>query len=239
MWIGGIQNRIRFARFASRLLLSIFLCSVAVVLLLRFVPPPASAFMMERYCKDLFSLRDERGIKHHWVPWNEISPHMALAVVAAEDQKFPNHFGFDFQAIAQALDESDRGKRLRGASTISQQTAKNLFLWDGRSFIRKGLEAYFTVLMELLWPKRRILEVYLNVAEFGDGIYGVGAAAESFFGKAPSRLTKKESALLAAVLPNPRKFRVRAPSAYVIQRTKRIERQTRNLGASYLKVIAK
>lgn len=233
-----VQNRSSLARFVGKLVFALFLFPAVVVLFLRFIPPPTSAFMVERYCKGLFDSNSKTGIKHHWVDWEEISPHMSLAAVAAEDQKFPNHFGFDFESIAEALEERESGGRLRGASTISQQTAKNLFLWNGRSIIRKGLEAYFTVLMELFWPKRRVLEMYLNIAEFGDGIYGVGAAAKSFFGKAPSRLTKKESALLAAVLPNPKKFRVMAPSAYVMRRSKRIEKQMKNLGSSYLKAIA-
>jgi len=162
---------------------------------------------------------------------------MALAAVAAEDQKFPEHFGFDFKSMVEALKEREDGGSLRGASTITQQVAKNLFLWKGRNFIRKGLEAYFTVLIEVLWPKRRILEVYLNVAEFGDGIYGVEAASKKFFHKPPSRLTRRESALLAAVLPNPIRLKAAVPSAYVIQRAQRIERQMRNLGSSYLKGI--
>ena len=162
---------------------------------------------------------------------------MALAVVAAEDQKFPDHFGFDFRSMVDALKEKKNGGSLRGASTITQQVAKNLFLWKGKSFIRKGLEAYFTVMIEILWPKGRILEVYLNIAEFGDGVYGVEAAANRFFHKPPSGLTKRESALLSAVLPNPIKLKAAAPSAYVRQRAQKIERQMRNLGSSYLKDI--
>jgi monofunctional biosynthetic peptidoglycan transglycosylase len=162
---------------------------------------------------------------------------MALAVVAAEDQKFPEHFGFDFEAIADAIEEGEKGRRLRGASTISQQVAKNLFLWESRSYLRKGLEAYFTVLIEALWSKTRILEMYLNIAQFGDGIYGVNAAAQTYFNKPPSALTIRESALLAAVLPNPVRFKVPAPSSYVQGRARKIERQMRNLGPSYLKGI--
>jgi monofunctional biosynthetic peptidoglycan transglycosylase len=159
---------------------------------------------------------------------------MALAAVAAEDQKFPGHFGFDFEAMAEALEEIEEGGRFRGASTISQQVAKNLFLWKGKSFIRKGLEAYFTILIELSWSKRRILEVYLNLAEFGDGIYGVKAAAQRFFGKPPSALTKKQAALLAAVLPNPVKFQVSDPSESVKRKALKIEKQMSNLGKSFL-----
>ena len=237
--VGGKANGLinRVVKQAVRLTFGLFLICLAAVLLLRFVPPVYSAFMVERYCKGLFVSRGQTALEYHWADWEEISPQMALAAVAAEDQKFPEHFGFDFESIAQALEEIEEGVRFRGASTISQQVAKNLFLWKGKSFIRKGLEAYFTVLMELLWPKRRILEVYLNVAEFGDGIYGVEAAAKKFFRKPPSGLTKKESALLAAVLPNPIRFQVAAPSAYVKQRSLRIEKQMRNLGQSYLKDI--
>jgi len=193
--------------------------------------------MVGKYCEDLFIPGSKPSIRYHWVDWRNISPHVALAAVAAEDQKFPEHFGFDFKSMVDALKEKGEGGSLRGASTISQQVAKNLFLWKGRSFIRKGLEAYFTVLIEVLWPKRRILEVYLNIAEFGDGIYGVDAAANRFFHKPPSRLTKRESALLSAVLPNPIKLKVAAPSAYVRQRAQRIESQMRNLGSFYLKGI--
>src|SRR3990170_3240644 len=155
---------------------------------------------------------------------------MSLAVIAAEDQNFPFHFGFDFEQIEKAIEQSNRGRRLRGASTITQQVAKNLFLWEGRSFIRKGLEAYFYVLLELFWPKRRILEVYLNIAEFGDGTHGVYAAAKTFFGKHPSELTPSEAALLAAVLPHPKHLHANTPSPYVEERARWIEEQMEQLG---------
>jgi monofunctional biosynthetic peptidoglycan transglycosylase len=155
---------------------------------------------------------------------------MSLAVVAAEDQKFPQHWGFDFESIVDAVEEQGVRGRLRGASTITQQVARNLFLWQGRSYLRKALEAYFTVLLELCWPKRRILEVYLNIAEFGEGRYGVGAAARAFFGKPPNELQTSEASLLAAVLPNPVRFRVRDPSAYVRHRAAWIESQMAKLG---------
>jgi monofunctional glycosyltransferase len=227
----------RVAGLAVRLAVGLFVISLVAVLVLRVVPPVFSAFMVERFCSGLFVSGRQAAIAYHWTGWKEISPQLALAAVAAEDQKFPDHCGFDFGSIAQALEEIEDGGRFRGASTISQQVAKNLFLWKGKNFIRKGLEAYFTVLMEVMWPKRRILEIYLNVAEFGDGIYGAAAAANKFFGKAPSELTKKESALLAAVLPNPIRFKVEAPSAYVKERTLRIEKQMKNLGPAYLKDI--
>jgi monofunctional biosynthetic peptidoglycan transglycosylase len=201
-----------------------------IVLLLRFVPPPTSAFMLERRVAAWRNGEHGFVLRYHWVPSNEVARELPIALVAGEDQKFPQHFGFDVQAIQDAMDEADEGERLRGASTISQQTAKNLFLWGGRSFVRKGLEAYFTLLLELEWPKRRILEVYLNIAEFGDGVYGADAAARTFFGKAPSLLDARESALLAAVLPNPKKRRPDRPSGAVERRAQWIERQVRQLG---------
>ncbi len=174
-------------------------------------------------------------LRYRWTPWEQVSSALPIALVAAEDQKFPFHHGFDLDAIQSALTDAEDGERLRGASTISQQVAKNLFLWRGRSFVRKGLEAYFTVLIEALWPKRRILEVYLNVAEFGDGVYGAAAAGAQFFGTTPTRLDARQSALLAAVLPNPKRFRVDKPSPYVLHRAAWIQRQANQLGgAAYL-----
>lgn len=167
---------------------------------------------------------------YRWTDWEEIAPQAALAVIASEDQKFPYHSGFDVEAIQMALEDAREGGRLRGASTISQQTAKNLFLWPGRSFARKGLEAYLTVLIELCWSKQRIVEVYLNVAEFGGGLFGITAASEHFFGKTPSELTVDEAALLAAVLPNPARLRVEDPSPYVRERQAWIRRHMRQLG---------
>jgi monofunctional biosynthetic peptidoglycan transglycosylase len=159
---------------------------------------------------------------------------MKVAVIASEDQTFPSHNGFDFKSIDKALEERERGRRTRGASTISQQVAKNLFLWNGRSWVRKGLEVYFTILIESMWPKQRILEVYLNVAEFGRGIYGVGAASETFFRKVPKRLTSADAALLAAVLPSPKRLRANAPSRYVRSRQTWIVDQMRGLGGTSL-----
>jgi monofunctional biosynthetic peptidoglycan transglycosylase len=171
-------------------------------------------------------------VSYQWTDWDDISPNMGLAVIAAEDQKFPFHHGFDLESISDALEANKRGRRLRGASTISQQVAKNLFLWKGRSFIRKGLEAYFALLLESLWPKERILEVYVNIAEFGDGVYGVTEASRVFFGKEPSKLTKSNAALLASVLPNPKRFRVKRPSGYVYHRRSWIRRQMIQLGGT-------
>ncbi len=156
-------------------------------------------------------------------------------MIAAEDQRFLQHWGFDFEAISTAVEEASDGGRLRGASTISQQVARNLFLWQGRSWIRKGLEAYFTVLLETCWSKRRILEVYLNIAEFGDNLYGVSAASQAYFSKRPGDVQREEAALLAAVLPNPKQLHVRAASKYVRDRAAWIETQMAHLGPGYLK----
>ncbi|HET7332366.1 monofunctional biosynthetic peptidoglycan transglycosylase [Dyella sp.] len=220
----------RLLRYAGIVVLSWIALSWFVVLVLRFVPPWTSAVMMERRLSALAHGEKDFQLRQHWVPWSRISPWVPIAMVAGEDQKFPFHHGFDFDSIENAIDAADDGKRLRGASTISQQTAKNLFLWNGRSFVRKGLEAYFTVLLELTWPKQRILEVYMNIAQLGDGIYGVGAASEMFFHTAPAQLGPAQAARLAAVLPNPDRFHVDRPSAYVQERARWIEQQVSQLG---------
>lgn len=220
----------KLASLLAKVLLGFAVLSTLLVLLLRWVPLPASGVMMEK----ALSAPDDFKLHYQWVPDERISPHMALAVVAAEDQRFYDHFGFDFGAMADALSDYREGDRLRGASTISQQTAKNVFLWSGRSFVRKGLEAYFTVLIELLWPKARILEAYLNIAEFGRGVFGVESAARLYFGKPAAALAPSEAALLAAVLPNPLRLRVDRPSAYVLERRRWILGQMNRLsGAGY------
>ncbi|MDM3269280.1 MULTISPECIES: monofunctional biosynthetic peptidoglycan transglycosylase [Citrobacter] len=195
------------------------------------MPVPFSAVMVERQLGAWLS-GDFGYVAHSdWVSMDEISVWMGLAVIAAEDQKFPEHWGFDVSAIEKALAHNERNEnRIRGASTLSQQTAKNLFLWDGRSWVRKGLEAGLTLGMETVWSKKRILTVYLNVAEFGDGIFGVEAAAQRYFHKPASRLSLSEAALLAAVLPNPMRFKANAPSGYVRSRQAWIMRQMRQLG---------
>lgn len=201
---------------------------VAGIVLFAFLPVPFSAVMVERQVSAW--LTGDFGYVAHsdWVPMSEISAPMALAVMAAEDQKFPEHWGFDVDAIQSVLDKD--GGKMRGASTLSQQTAKNLFLWDGRSWVRKGLEAGLTVGIETVWTKRRILTVYLNIVEFGDGVFGVEQASQHFFHKPASRLTASQAALLAAVLPNPHLFKVNAPSAYVLRRQQWILRQMSQLG---------
>ncbi len=203
--------------------------SVIGVTALRWVRPVTTAVMVERRLGALLHGR-AYTLRYNWVGWSRISPYAAVAMVAAEDQRFPEHHGFDVESIQKAIDAHERGRRLRGASTITQQVAKNLFLWSGRSFVRKGLEAYFTALIELAWPKRRILEVYLNVAELGDGVFGVEAASRRYFHKPAARLTAEEAALLAAVLPNPTRFHVDRPSAYVAERREWILEQMAQLG---------
>ncbi|UNK23910.1 monofunctional biosynthetic peptidoglycan transglycosylase [Yersinia intermedia] len=204
---------------------------LAGILIFAFLPAPFSMVMIERQL-GAWLTGDFSYVAHSdWVPMDEISPYMALAVMAAEDQKFPQHWGFDVGAIESALSHNQRNQnRIRGASTLSQQTAKNLFLWDGRSWVRKGLEVGLTAGIELIWTKRRILTVYLNIAEFGEGIFGVEAAARHFFNKPASKLSASEAALLAAVLPNPLRFKVNVPSGYVISRQQWILRQMRQLG---------
>lgn len=201
------------------------------ILLFGLLPVPFSAVMMERQLSAWFS-GDFSYVAHSdWVGTDEISPWMGLAAIAAEDQKFPEHWGFDVAAIKKAVSHNEQHEnRIRGASTLSQQTAKNLFLWDGRSWLRKGLEAGLTVGIETVWSKRRILTVYLNIAEFGEGTFGVEAAAQRYFHKPASRLTAGEAALLAAVLPNPLRFKAEAPSGYVRARQAWILRQMRQLG---------
>lgn len=199
---------------------------ILIVLPWRWLEPPASALMMRAQAEGV-------EIDQRWVPWEAISPHLPIAVVASEDQKFPEHRGFDTESIRSALEEG--GSKGRGASTISQQVVKNLFLWSGRSWTRKGLEAYLTVFVEVLWPKQRILEIYLNIAEFGTGIFGAEAAAEGFFNKPASQLSAREAALMAAVLPSPKRMSPGRPSPYVEERADWILRQMEQLGgASYL-----
>src|SRR5690554_5254535 len=206
-----------FIRKSLRLLAMAFGAVVAMVfltiLLFRFVNPPTSAFML---AYQLGSAPEP--LRQEWVPMAEISPWMPLAVVASEDQRFPYHAGVDFEAIRKAVSEYKAGEGLRGASTITQQTAKNLFLWNGRSFVRKALEAVLALGIDGLWPKERVLEVYLNIAEFGAGIYGVEAASQIYFGKPARKLSQTQAARLAAVLPNPKVLSVTAPTAYVQER---------------------
>jgi monofunctional glycosyltransferase len=209
-----------------------FAVSIFCVLLLRWIDPPFTAYMAEAQI-GAWAKRDSSYVLHHrWVDLNQISPNLPLAVIASEDQKFPEHWGFDVEAIEQAYELNQHSHRVRGASTISQQVAKNLFLWSGRSYFRKGLEAYFTLLIEACWPKRRILEIYLNAAEFGYGTYGAEAAAQRFLHRSAAKLTRNDAALLAAVLPNPRLFSAAMPSAYIQRRRDAILVQMQALGGA-------
>ena len=196
-----------------------------LVLLFKWIPLPFTPLMAIRY----FEHSDEE-IKHEWVPIEAISKNLQLAVICSEDQNFENHSGFDFEAIQKAIENNKKGKRVRGASTISQQTAKNAFLWPGRNYIRKGLEAYFTFLIEFLWSKERILEVYLNSIEMGKGVYGAQAAAQSWFGKDALNLSPSEAAAIAAILPNPRTYRANPASNYISQRKSWITQQMKFYG---------
>ena len=212
-------------------LFAALLLSVLLVIALRYVNPPTSAFMLAARIEAMTAGRTKPFVlRQQWCALADISPQAGIAVVASEDQLFPQHRGFDVTQIRKAIDEAEQGGRARGASTISQQTAKNLFLWSGKSLVRKGLEAWFTVLMEAFWPKRRILEVYLNIAQFGDGLYGVQAASREIFHHDAARLGAGEAALLAAVLPNPLRLKAAKPSAYVQRRRDEILGQMQALG---------
>lgn len=229
----------RIAAWVVRGSLLLLILSVSLVLALRYLPPPTSAFMLADALERRAQGRSPALPIYKWVDWEGISPNVALAVIAAEDQKFAQHGGFDWQAIAAAwrFNQAGSAGAVRGASTLSQQVAKNLFLWRGRSWVRKGLEAYWTLLIEWLWPKRRILEVYLNVAEFGDGIYGVEAAARRYWGKPARHLNAEESSYLAAVLPNPLRYRADQPSPWVRERARWIRMQMRQLGQKPLQAV--
>ena len=225
-WMG------RIARTVLSIVLLLGVLSVGSVAVFRWINPPYSAFMAEAQIAAWANRDSSYVFRYSWVDLSRISPNLPLAVVASEDQKFPEHWGFDVESIEKAYALNQHSHRVRGASTISQQVAKNLFLWSGRSYFRKGLEAYFTVLIEGCWPKRRILEIYLNIAEFGYGTYGAEAAAQRFFHKSAARLSRSDAAVLAAVLPNPVRFSAAAPSRYVQQRREWILGQMQALGGS-------
>ena len=218
----------RIRRFLLWLPVWLLAITLLQVVPLRWIDPPTSAFMLARSIEGLGD--DGFRLRHEWRDLPAISPQLPIAMVAAEDQRFPSHRGFDLDAIEKARERNARGGRVRGASTITQQVAKNLYLWKGGGYLRKGIEAWYAVLIEATWPKRRILEEYANVAEFGDGVYGAVAAAQTFFGKPASALTAHEAARLAAVLPNPRRYSAARPGPYVQRRAAWIQRQVRQLG---------
>lgn len=216
---------IRLFRFLLFSALGFVLFSVLMVLIYKWVPVPGTPLMVIRKLEN-----KETQIKHDWVSFENLSPHLQLAVVCSEDQNYLKHNGLDWGAIEKARKENESGKRVRGASTISQQTAKNVFLWPARNYLRKGLEVWFTVLIELFWSKERIMEVYLNSIEMGDGIFGAEAASQYYFGKNASKLSPDEAALIAAILPNPRRFSAKNPSAYTRGRQQFVLRQMRLWG---------
>lgn len=224
-------SRFPFRKWLIRSLIALLLFPVLLVLMLRFVDPGIWMWQVQRELNPPKHYPVES--QHTWVALEQIAPAMQLAVIAAEDQKFPYHWGLDFQSISNALTNNKKGQAIKGASTLSQQTAKNLFLWPAKSYFRKGLEAGLTLLMETLWNKPRILEVYLNIVEFGPGIYGVEAASQAYFNKSAKKLTTTEAARLAAVLPNPYRMSAKRPSSYVWQRTAWIKKQMRMLGPKH------
>jgi monofunctional biosynthetic peptidoglycan transglycosylase len=212
----------RISRILLKLALIFFVFSIGITILYRFVPVAYTPLMFWRSTASIFSADKFVGIDKKWVPIEQISKSMQLSVIKSEDYKFYQHHGFDYEAIEKAMQYNKTHKKKKGASTISQQTAKNVFLWPSRSWLRKGMEAYFTVLIEFLWPKERILECYLNVIELGKGVYGVEAAAQKFFKRPASKLNTAQSALMAAVLPNPIRFRIDKPSRYISNRQRKI-----------------
>lgn len=227
----------RFFRWTLLAVVVFVTLTALPVLVMRWWNPFSSAFMLSSGIAH--ASEKNYATRYTWVDLEKISPNAALAVIASEDQQFPFHTGFDFKSIREAVRENAHRRRPRGASTISQQVAKNLFLWSGGGYARKGLEAWFTVLIELMWPKERILEVYLNIAQFGRGVFGVEEASRAFFRKPAARLSRPEAATLAAVLPNPIRMHADRPSPYVISRREQIIAQMRALGGrEYLEELA-
>ncbi|ROL56417.1 monofunctional biosynthetic peptidoglycan transglycosylase [Bacteroidetes/Chlorobi group bacterium Naka2016] len=210
---------LKILKLIGKLVVFFFVSSISIVIVYKFIPPPITPIMILRVFEGWFEGKNV-GINKQWVPYDNISKNVFRAVVSAEDARFMFHKGFDWDAIeaARRYNQAKKGRKLRGASTISMQTAKNAFLWHGRNYVRKALEAYFTVLIEFIWGKKRILEVYVNIIEFGEGIYGVQAASKHFFNKDSKDLTRREAALLAAVLPNPRRWSPIAPTPYIEKR---------------------
>jgi monofunctional glycosyltransferase len=213
----------RILRFLLKLFIACIIISAMLVIIYRFVNPPVTILMIQRVIEQKQEDKTMK-LKKDWEPIENISPSLVRAVIASEDGTFTDHFGFDVNAIQKAYEYNRNGKRVKGGSTITQQVAKNVFLWPSRSWLRKGLEAYFTLLIEVFWSKERIMEVYLNVIEMGDGIYGAEKAAQIYFNKPAKQLTKSEAALIAAVLPNPRKWSPVKPNAYILKRQYRILR---------------
>lgn len=219
----------RLIRFLLKLILWCMGASIFTVVLFKFVPVPFTPLMIIRAFENNQAQKEIR-CQHDWVPLEEISTQLQKAVIASEDGNFLKHNGFDFTAMQKAFSSNQRGKKLKGGSTISQQTAKNIFLWQGRSYLRKGLEAYFTVLIEFIWGKERIMEVYLNSIEMGDGVYGAEAASQFWYNKRACSLSAKQAAGIAAILPNPRKYKANHSSSYINKRKTKIVKVMRQIG---------
>ncbi len=225
----------RFFHLLLKLFVSFLLISVIWVVVYKFIPVPLTATMIMNSIANIGS-EDPVIWSKDWKSISKISPQYVKAVIASEDQKFNDHSGFDVEAIKKAFESNSKNsKKLKGGSTISQQTAKNAFLWQGRSWVRKGLEAYFTVLIEIIWGKKRIMEVYLNIAEMGNGIYGVEAASQAYFGKSADKINKSEAALVAAILPSPKRYSAKSPGPYVRKRQRWISGQMNNVSWDYEK----
>lgn len=219
-------------KWTKRLVAAFFILSILSTILFRFIPVPVTPLMIIRCTEQVFS-GEAPKLKKDWVPLKDMSSNLVLAVISSEDQKFAEHFGFDFEAIEKVAKQNiilqKRGKPIKGGSTISQQCAKNVYLFPQRSYVRKALEVYFTFLIEIFWSKKRIMEVYLNVIEMGDGIYGAQAASKIYFKKDAKNLTAAEAALIAAVLPNPRKWNAGKPTGFINKRKNWILRQMGHL----------
>lgn len=218
----------RFFKFIFKILFWFIILSVLIVFVFKWVPVPVTPLMVIRNIEQTDT--NKKGWEHHWIPIKDISSNLQLAVICSEDQNFLKHHGFDIKAIEKAYENNKKGKPLKGASTISQQTAKNVFLWPGRSWLRKGLETYFTFLIELIWSKERIMEVYLNSIEMGPGIYGAEAASQYWFKKSASKLSKQEAAAIASILPNPLKYKARPATSYIEGRKSWIMKQMNYFG---------
>lgn len=214
----------KILNFIWRAIVCFVVVSILSVILFRWVPVPVTPLMLIR-CVEQKMEGKKMHMSHDWVPFEEITPKLQLAVVCSEDQNYLKHFGFDWGAIQKAMKENEQGKHMRGASTITQQTAKNVFLWPGRSYIRKAFEVWFTLLIEIFWSKERIMEVYLNSIEMGDGVYGAEAASQYWFKKRASKLTKDEAAAMAAILPSPLRYKANPPTNYISKRKEWIKQQ--------------
>jgi len=214
----------KILNFIWRAIVCFVVVSILSVILFRWVPVPVTPLMLIR-CVEQKMDGKKMHLEHDWEPFENITPKLQLAVVCSEDQNYLKHFGFDWGAIQKAMKENEQGKHIRGASTITQQTAKNVFLWPGRSYIRKAFEVWFTLLIEIFWSKERIMEVYLNSIEMGDGVYGAEAASQHWFKKKASKLTKDEAAAIAAILPNPLRYKANPPSSYISKRKEWIKQQ--------------